>query len=289
MARISPLRQYRYVGFGGLSFQDFALFHQRLGIKDMVSIERRREMRRRFEFNKPYSCIRIEWGDSHAVLPLLDSRQRAIVWLDYETPPNAQLLLDVSLVASKVRSGSLLVVTVPADLGEDAADPSAPKKRLAKLRDRVGKTRVPLDVKPEHLAKWGAAQVYRRIINDEITNALSDRCAALSKSDRISYRQLFNFHYQNGCKMLTVGGLILDPRDGKRLGQANFKDLTFVRTDEREYLIHFPILTHKETRHLDTKLPFGKLKQAPAWLPEADRLSYRDVYRYFPSFVEAEV
>jgi hypothetical protein len=54
-------------------------------------------------------------------------------------------------------------------------------------------------------------------------------------------------------------------------------------------LIRFPILTLKETRHLDTQLPSGGLNRAPVWLPLTDRLSYRDVYRYFPSFVEAEV
>jgi hypothetical protein len=289
VARIAPLRQYRYVGLGGLTFQDFALFHQRLGMRDMISIERREEQRRRFEFNKPYSCIQVEWGDAHDVLPLLDWRKRAIVWLDYEGHPTGQVLQDISLVVSKLRSGSLLIITVPADPGEDAADPSAPKKRLQKLKDRVGKTRVPVGVKAEHLAKWGTAKIYRRIITDDIGTTVSDRNAALAKDERVSYRQLFNFHYQDGSKMLTIGGLILNRADARFIGPTSFADLRYIRTADDEYRIRFPILTSKETRHLDTRLPFGSLNRSPAWLPEEDRLSYKDVYRYFPTYVEAEM
>jgi hypothetical protein len=53
LARIERLSDYRYVGFGSLSFADFALFHRRLGFREMVSIERRETARSRFEFNRP--------------------------------------------------------------------------------------------------------------------------------------------------------------------------------------------------------------------------------------------
>ena len=38
LSRISPLRSYRYIGFGANTFVDFTLFHQRLGITDMVTL-----------------------------------------------------------------------------------------------------------------------------------------------------------------------------------------------------------------------------------------------------------
>jgi hypothetical protein len=89
--------------------------------------------------------------------------------------------------------------------------------------------------------------------------------------------------------MLTTGGLIVDPRDAQELNPVDFRDLRFIRTDESEYLIRFPVLTLKETRHLDARLPSRSLNRAPVWLPDEDRLSYSDIYRYFPNFVEAEV
>ena len=33
------ITQYRYVGLGGLWFADFSLFHRRLGLTDLTSIE----------------------------------------------------------------------------------------------------------------------------------------------------------------------------------------------------------------------------------------------------------
>ena len=288
LAMIAPLRKYAYVGFGGLTFQDFGMFHHRLGVRDMVSIEKRTGEKRRFEFNRPFSCIKIQWGISYDILPLLSWKKPTIVWLDYEVHPHSEVLQDVSLVASRIRSGSLLVVTVAADPGE-GSEPSAQKERMAKLIARVGKTRVPVDLKPEHLAKWGTARTYRRIISDVIETTINDRNAALAESERVAYDQIFNFHYQDGIKMLTVGGIVVNPNDAERLGPEDFKDLRFIRTGDEAYEIRFPILTRKETRHLDTQLPTGRSRRAPVWLPDEDRQSYRDLYRYFPNFVEAEI
>ena len=288
LAMIAPLHKYAYVGFGGLTFQDFGMFHHRLGVRDMISIEKRTSDRHRFEFNRPFSCIKMQWGISYDVLPLLSWKKPTIIWLDYEVHPNSEVLQDISLVASRIRSGSLLVVTVAADPG-GGSDPSAQRDRMATLIARVGKARVPVDLKPEHLAKWGTARTYKRIISDVIETTINDRNAALATSERVAYRQIFNFHYQDGSKMLTVGGIIVNPDDAQRLGPDDFRDLRFVRTGEDEYAIRFPILTGKETRHLDARLPTGRLRRAPAWLPDEDRQSYRDLYRYFPNFVEAEI
>ena len=53
-------QQYQYVGFGGLSFTDFKLFHRELHINTMYSIEGE-YCKPKLEFNKPYSCISIGW------------------------------------------------------------------------------------------------------------------------------------------------------------------------------------------------------------------------------------
>ena len=74
LSRISSLASYRYIGFGALGFHDFCLFHQRLGINDMVSIEGNLAAQDRIAKNKPYSCIKMKWGMSHEVLPTLQQR-----------------------------------------------------------------------------------------------------------------------------------------------------------------------------------------------------------------------
>ncbi len=289
LSRIAPLRRYQYIGFGGLSFIDFAIFHHRLGIHDMVSMEDREDERKRFEFNRPYSCIKIKWGDCSHILRTFDWDKRTIVWLDYDSPGTSKHLDDIHLVSSRIRSGGMLIVTLPVDPGEFPSDESIQAKRMDTLTGRVGKTRIPIDIEPKDLAKWGTARVYRRIINDEIATTISSRNAAIDRDKRVQYTQLFNFHYQDGRKMLTVGGIILNPKDSRKLNASHFGDLQFIRTNQDEYQIRFPTLTNKEARHLNARLPSGRLNSAPNWLPEEDRKGYSELYRYFPNYIEAEV
>lgn len=60
----SDVEAYRYIGFGSKYFSDFTLIHKTLGIKDMISIERNVQNRARFEFNRPFDCIRLMFGES---------------------------------------------------------------------------------------------------------------------------------------------------------------------------------------------------------------------------------
>src|SRR3990172_5776474 len=80
--RLVPLEAYRYVGFGGLFFEDFVLFHRLFGFADMVSIEVRTDSKDRFEKNRPFGIVKLKFGRSDDVLPTLDWSQPVISWLD---------------------------------------------------------------------------------------------------------------------------------------------------------------------------------------------------------------
>jgi len=286
LSRLAPLTKYRYIGFGSTEFCDFRIFHERLGIVDMVSIEGREDQRKRVEFNCPHSCIDIKWGLSHLVLPSLDWPRRAIVWLDYDSALDAEKLNDIELVAGIALSGSVLVVTVPVEPGDSTAA-DAVNKRLSDLKQRVGAAKVPSSVQARDLSKWGMAQACREIINNQILETLINRGAPQSSSSRLQYKQLFNFHYADGTRMLTVGGVFLDGKDLVKLPvQEHFEDLEFVRFDKAYYDIESPILTWREMRLLDQKLPGTAV--SPDWLPENEREKYRKVYRYYPNFTEVE-
>jgi len=291
LSRIAPLKTYSYVGFGAVGFHDFVLFHQRLGIDDMTSVEGYIEAQRRIEFNRPYSCIKMRWGLSYDVIPMLKWKRRAIVWLDYDKPLQSKMLGDITVLASSLRSGSVLVVTVTAEPGPIEPDTNMAAKRLADLQSRVGKDKIRPSVTGADLAKWGLAKVSRDIIHDHIQKTLADRNGPLSADVKVSYTQLFNFHYADGAKMLTVGGLLTDKRDRQKLNQKHFKDLEFIRTDETDeaYRIESPILTLREIRYLDGRLPrIARSAHHPKWLPEEDRKRYGKVYRYYPTFSEVE-
>jgi hypothetical protein len=160
---------------------------------------------------------------------------------------------------------------------------------LDELRANVGKNDLPTDVEGSKLSGWGLATVLRRIIVNRIERTLSDRNAVLEDRKRLRFDQLFHFHYADGKQMMSVGGLIVDGKDREKLAPKHFKDLSFYRPAAGAYLIDNPLLTWREIKLLDEKLPrSAPIVRHPEWIPEAERQKYGRVYRYFPSYSEVE-
>jgi len=284
---IAPLTTYRYIGFGSIEFVDFILFHRQLGIEDMVSIESKKDEAERVKFNIPYSCIKMRWGMSNDILPTLEWSKKTIIWLDYDMHLNNSILNDIRLVSSCLKSGSVLIITVDVEPEDVAGVQNIQKKRLDDLEKNVGSDKVPVDVRGNDLANWGLSRVCRRIIDNEINLSLMDRNAPIPESSQIQYIQLFNIHYADGARMLTVGGILLDSDDQKKFSNTQLKGLDFISHDENEYLIETPMLTLRELRSIDNFLPSTKIK-VPKGIPPESCEKYRKVYRYFPTFGEIE-
>src|SRR5579864_420538 len=99
-----------------------------------VGIEADTHNEERFEFNLPFRCITMHYGKSTEILPTLNWDCKTILWLDYDTRLEADVLADVSYFCASAVAGSVLIVTVDARPGD--ADPD---ERLDDLRARVGK------------------------------------------------------------------------------------------------------------------------------------------------------
>ena len=288
LSEFARVDSYRYVGFGSTYFSDFTLFHKALGITTTLSIEKDRDKEQRFLFNKPFSCVDIEFGHSNAVLPTLSWDARTILWLDYDNKLDGEALTDIGFFSSNAIAGSVLVVTVDAD-PEDIGEEDIGENRLHLLKTRVGEEKVPADIVIGALDGWGLAAVSRRIINTEILETLNDRNGGSPNGMRVMYKQLFNFHYADGAKMLTVGGLLYDEGQQDIVAKCGFDSLSFIRSEDEEYRIEVPSLTFKEIRHLNTQLPVDDptTLDAPS-VPPQDLAAYHKLYRYFPTFVDAE-
>ena len=285
--RLSPIARvdtYRYVGFGSPYFSDFSLIHRALGITDLVSIEKATDKKDRFELNRPYGSIEMKWGESTELLPEFDWEARTILWLDYDAKLNSATLADIATFCRSCTAGSLLVVSVNAhpDGGKD-------EKRLAALRGRVGADKVPHDVDAKRLGGWDLAALYRRIIKAEIESTLSGRNGARSPNAHLRYKQLFNFNYRDGARMLTTGGLVYDVGQEHLVGYCGFEQLDFVRDGADAYEIVVPNLTFREMRHVDAQLPPTSGQELHAPIEAEDLEAYKAIYRYFPRFVEAEL
>lgn len=294
-----PLSAYRYVGFGSAFFTDFILFHRSLGLTDMVSIEHYVAARERVEWNVPYKCIRVVFGDSNRVLPdpeRLGWEKPVIVWLDYDYTLDHTVLADVDTFCEKAVRGSVLAVTVAAwDLApwraKDTKEQRSSRRRRERFQTMLAKRlggRPPVVITDADIEEWGTARVYRRIINARIERALSETRAMSRAKQAIAYQQLFNFQYRDSTPMLTVGGIIYDPADdADRLERCRFGSLPFIASGDEPCQITVPPLTFREMRFLDRRLPAEPVPVVE-WLPDGFAEQYAAIYRYFPEFVETE-
>jgi len=282
LATFAPLRTYRYIGFGSYYFRDFILVHRMLGITDFIDIEGDIANRDRYEFNKPYRCIEIKFGMSHEVLPGLPlDEKRTIMWLDYVGNLNGPMLNDINLFATKARSGSVLAVSLRA---EPTPVNNQPRAELA---TEIGEDRVPEGVVDKDFAKWGTAQIYWRVIRNEIEEAMRGRNGGLSIDQQMVYKQVFHFHYNDGTQMLTVGGVFHRRGDESLL---QFGGLDFLREGKDPYPIIIPGFTFREMRYMDQQLPLtGRRKLRLAGVPTNDLAHYARLYRFFPNFSDVEV
>ena len=281
-----PVKDYLYVGLGSTFFSDFVLFHKMFGICEMVSIEKETTKRGRIDFNKPFACIRVEYGETTDVLPRVDWNRAAVVWLDYNNKINARKLDDVVYLSHNLTSSSVIMVTLPAHPGDfPTGQPPNLESRLDLIRKEV-KGRVPENLRPRDTAVLPEA--FRRIVSTAIREALAVRNAARDDSEKVDYYQMMNFRYRDGAPMVTFGGIFLNPADSDRLEKARLRELKFYRPEgEPCYRLSPPTLTLKERRCLDEQLP-GTSAICPD-VSEEDLKQYARLYRYFPWFVEAEI
>lgn len=296
------LRRYRYVGLGSPFYTDFVLLHKRLGMRDMIDIEIPSEDGKRFKFNKPYNCIRIEFGHSRDVLPSLDYGPRTVFWMDYDGKLDASVLADIRTICTRAPSGSVLVLTVNADLYKKPKNVRGPRLTysLEKMRQVIGqglprwinsRSGQKREMRGSDLLDWGTAAAYSRVMVNEIVSCLKDRNSGVVSSERMRSMQLFHFRYRDSARMLTMGWLLFAEKEREIAAQCRFDDISFVvPCGGPPVEIEVPSLTLKEVRHLNSQLPgTARSKISCPGVAPADVSKYAEVYRWFPTFAEAEV
>lgn len=295
LLNISDFTDYSYIGFGSPFFCDFTLIHKSLGICDLISIEKEVEDKRRFEFNRPYKCIRLKFGESSEILPVLRLTRKVILWLDYDYRLKGDMLADINSFISRAKSGSIILLTMDVNPHELPKKPKD-KSRYEQLLESIGRNKIPpgvteRDLDPQHFPK-----VCYKVVNNQIDQVLSIRNGVLET--KLAYKQLFNFYYKDGSSpMLTVGGIIYSKNDESNISKCSFEKLDFIRTERKKYKpyeIIVPKLTFREMRCLDKVLPIKestsiKNNREITSIPRELRKQYSKIYRYFPNFVEAEI
>lgn len=281
--RFGSVESYQYVGLGSVYFSDFALIHRALGVTKMVSIEREEDDRQRFEENIPFGCVEMLWGETSSQLPNVNLGHRSIIWLDYDGRLDRNVLGDVAEVAGRVASGSVVAITVQCrfDKGSGEEDGSGPVEALV---EAIGEERVPFDLKSTDLFGAGTGRLFRDILVQEIDSALSARNIGIHPGQQIRYRQILNFRYEDGVKMMTVVFVFYDAGQQGLYDMCAFDELAFYRDKEETFDIAIPKLTTREIRRLEGQMPNGDVENLELGaIPKKDARQYSNIYRYFPN------
>lgn len=301
---IDDLSNYRYIGFGSPYFADFILFHKNLGINDLISIEKETDKSKRFDFNVPYSGIRMQYGHSKTVLPNLElDSKRNIVWLDYDDKISDFMFSDIDAFFSESMSGSFFMISVNVEQDfyvqseeKDEKKLTIKEFRLDQLIDRVGKERIPNEIMDQNMNTKNLSSATYQMIVRQIATSVLNRNGKNKK--KVEFKQVFNFLYKDGATILTVGGILFDKSQNSAIKKMAFNKLPFYRNGNDSYKIQCPNLTIREIKALDKLLPSELERKGLGFQNEAfnnipliitDVEKYAKIYRYYPTFTEANI
>lgn len=273
---------YQYVGFGGLSFTDFKLFHKELNIDKMVSIEAGDDiMEERLDFNKPYSCISIMRGLSTDQLTQIDFSKKTIVWLDYDESLKEYYFDDLSYVLGKFVAGSVILISCNTKLHIQKGQPYTDEE----FRNAFG-THIPADIGENCCGGNNSATTLMRMFRQSCESTINERNQAIE--DKLRFRPLYFFTYKDGMQMMTFGGIVLP----KQFDDAdlNFDGLSFI--GESKYDIDVPKLTMRETIKLNQVLNDNVKESEIISLNILDREGidkYKEIYKYMPNYFDVRL
>lgn len=312
-ARRIGMPEHWYLGFGSMWFGDFRLAHRLLGIDKLVSIEFP-DYADRAKFNKPFSNITVEPGDSSSVLQKLGDEawsRPLIAWLDYDGYLNNDVVADVNLLLSRCARNSVIGITVNGARGTYRV--RRPNGILARHETAVGVVENflgagSINTKYEPQQNQAGAYVdvgeaaFPEFLCDAISTYMTHQVLTSARQvdgQQLSYLPLFKLHHRDGADMVTVGGVVTTAAD-----LASWQEclkgqplLVDAAGDAAYRLLNLIPVTVKEKILLDECLPgsddeaqfLAATKAKGLALEDAEVIKYRQFYRHFPVFVETTI
>lgn len=286
-----PIRDYQYVGFGSLWFEDFKLFHRALGIRRMVSIEKSTK-RERFLENRPYKSIEILFGESNDKLQEVNWASPTVLWLDYDSTLTPSTLADIRISASKMVSGSVLAITLnveeAAEIAESVKQGESIEQSLQLFKSRFEDHSSP-NIFSDDLNGAPFRRLCRIITSSSIQKVLATRNLGSEADQKFSFELLCQFDYADGHSMATFVFIVFEEADRNKFDRCNFQSLDFLGTLGETIKIQMPFMTLKEIRHVEGQLPTDDVTQIKTQgVPGSDVKKFAAIYRYLPNFAVLE-
>jgi hypothetical protein len=283
------ITEYTYIGFGSVYYVDFVMFHKYLFIDKMVCVEWG-DIERRMKFNKPYKFIKLKLCPLSEYIPKIHLKERLFAWLDYDRSLDPEMLLDVDGMITRLAPGSILAITIDArpklakDLLNDADNLSQIERELVTLKYYREWFEGYLEEELTHatISQPNVAPLFYAAAVQRIKESVAKRRPGLR------FVQLFNYLYQDGAPMLTIGGVLCSEESERLLNQTGVLDHQFVRTDQKQMEISVPPLTIIEKRWLDMRMdPHLTTSKLGFELDEKLLENYRKFYKEYPTYLEA--
>ena len=294
LGRVCDLSRYRYIGFGALWFVDFILAHKYLSIADMISIERDEYLADRAEFNKPYSCVSVQCGDSEDILPQLSFDEKpTLVWLDYDTSFDGPVLDDLSTLCRYVQTGSMMIVTLNAHK-RSLPNQDAENREFQNDEERMRHYCNDLIPQPFPRGCMQTAKYPAFLASLVFLHIRRQVRKAGRENDQVV--PLFNISYKDNAPMITVGAAIASQQHSQEIKQVLHSNSTVPKVDENKPLmIGVPPLTLKEKSTIDQLMPSisvpseNDVSQLGFRLKPSQIKAYHRFYRYYPMFGEVTI
>lgn len=282
-----PICDYTYLGLGSVYYADFIMLYKYLYIDKMICVEAG-PIPKRMEFNLPFDSVKLEMQKVSAVIPKLDRNARYIVWLDYDTPLDKNVLEDVRSLIYVLAPGSVFLVTVDAEprldeeLDERETKADRERRAVGAVTDALA-SYYPGTITSKVMTRFELPRFYATVLRTLCADEMTKRSDCL-------FLQLFNFRYSDTAQMLSIGGLIDKKSEITKIRASKVCRLPFVNQDAEPLRISVPPLTVREKQYLDKNLaPNLKARNLPFELEDEMLESFRRYYRHYPTYFETLV
>lgn len=105
----------------------------------------------------------------------------------------------------------------------------------------------------------------------------------------VEFIPIFNFLYKDSNQMITVGGMFGGRAEKRKIRASAVAEAFYYRPsfDSDPCTIRVPLLTRKERQYLEALIPYKDSYSPKDFeIPGELLTSYRDIYRFCPSYAE---
>lgn len=277
---------YQYIGFGGITFADFKLFHKGLHLGEMFSIEGGDISISKLDFNKPYGFIKVIPNLSTVALTNgeIDISKKSLVWLDYDDSLENFFFDDITVLFSKLPPGSIYIVTCNRQL--DNKKHAVPYS-VEDFKEKFG-SNTPFDLMPNELNRKNSYKGIKKALQQHINNILKQRSDA--EGIVYNFNQLYNILYNEnrGAEMYTFGGVLTSTAEN--INKLDLSQFDFLRTDDRTFDLLLPNFTRKEIDLVNRYLSGNEEELLSMEVVEQEELEiYKSIYKFMPHFLDVRM